>query len=426
MVATGKSKNRVYIGKKFQETCELPDLIGIQKESYESFLQSENLKKGLLPETGQGLEDVFESTFPISSQNNEMILNFESYKLDFENIKFSEIECKKKGRTFSVPLKAVISLELAETGEIREKEIFFGDLPLMTERGTFVINGAERVVVSQIHRSPGVIFAREKGVLSSRIIPYRGSWLEFEIDEKKKIIVTKIDRKKRILGTLFLRAIGYDTREKILNVFYKSKEVAVSEETKDIFPGLRLYKDVFATIDGEQRKVLRAGDAIQAHMVDELISMGVTSLMIIDMDKKNPDTLHDEAILNCFDIEDAKYTDAEAGYDEPTKETVLTQIFSVLMSGEMVSIERAERELPEMFFSSRRYNLGSVGRYKLIKKFSNDENEINTNKSTVLCQADIVNTMRFLIKVYDGEENVDDIDHLGNRRVRSVGELLQQ
>lgn len=426
MVATGKSKNRVYIGKKFQETCELPDLIRIQKESYESFLQSENLKKGLLPETGQGLEDVFESTFPISSQNNEMILNFESYKLDFENIKFSEIECKKKGRTFSVPLKAVISLELAETGEIREKEIFFGDLPLMTDRGTFVINGAERVVVSQIHRSPGVIFAREKGVLSSRIIPYRGSWLEFEIDEKKKIIVTKIDRKKRILGTLFLRAIGYDTREKILNVFYKSKEVAVSEETKDILPGLRLYKDVFATIDGEQRKVLRAGDAIQAHMVDELISMGVTSLMIIDMDKKNPDTLHDEAILNCFDIEDAKYTDAEAGYDEPTKETVLTQIFSVLMSGEMVSIERAERELPEMFFSSRRYNLGSVGRYKLIKKFSNDENEINTNKSTVLCQADIVNTMRFLIKVYDGEENVDDIDHLGNRRVRSVGELLQQ
>src|SRR5574344_2270538 len=149
------------------------------------------------------------------------------------------------------------------------------------------MKGAERVVVSQIHRSPGVIFAREKGVLSSRIIPYRGSWLEFEIDEKKKIIVTKIDRKKRILGTLFLRAIGYDTREKILNVFYKGKEVAVSEETKDILPGLRLYKDVFATIAGEQRKVLRAGDAIQAHMVDELISMGVTSLMIIDMDKKN-------------------------------------------------------------------------------------------------------------------------------------------
>ncbi len=426
MVATGKAKNRIYIGRKFEETCELPDLIGIQKDSYESFLQSEKVKQGLPVNPGQGLEDVFESTFPISSQNNDMTLNFESYQLDFENIKFSEIECKRKGRTYSVPLRARISLELAETGEIRETSIFFGDLPLMTERGTFIINGAERVVVSQIHRSPGVIFSHEKDILSSRIIPYRGSWLEFEIDEKRKIIVTKIDRKKRILGTLFLRAIGFNTREKILEQFYKGMEVAISEETKDTLAGLRLYKDVFAEVDGAQRKVLRAGDALQAHMIDELAALGVKSLWVIDMNKKNPDTLHNEVILNCFDIEDAKYTDADAGFDEPAKENVLTQIFSVLMSGEMVSIERAEKELPEMFFSSRRYDLGAVGRYKLIKKFSNDEHEIETNKSTVLCPADIVNTMRYLIKVYDGEESVDDIDHLGNRRVRSVGELLQQ
>ncbi|MGP1418574.1 MAG: DNA-directed RNA polymerase subunit beta, partial [Sphaerochaetaceae bacterium] len=166
MVATGKAKNRIYIGGKFEETCELPDLIGIQKDSYESFLQSEKVKQGLPVNPGQGLEDVFESTFPISSQNNDMTLNFESYQLDFENIKFSEIECKRKGRTYSVPLRARISLELAETGEIRETSIFFGDLPLMTERGTFIINGAERVVVSQIHRSPGVIFSHEKDILS--------------------------------------------------------------------------------------------------------------------------------------------------------------------------------------------------------------------------------------------------------------------
>ena len=427
MVATGKSKERIYIGGKFEDTCELPDLIGIQKDSYENFLQSGKIRRGEPVTSGQGLQEVFESTFPIKSQNEDMILRFGSYQLDFDNIKYSEIECKKKGRTYSVPLRARISLELADTGEIRETSIFFGELPLMTDRGTFIINGAERVVVSQIHRSPGVIFSREKGVLSSRIIPYRGSWLEFEIDEKKKIIVTKIDRKKRILGTLFLRAIGFDTREKILGQFYKGRKAAVSKDNASALAEQRLYKDVYATVeDGTVRKVLRAGDVIQVHMIDELIDLGVTEVELLDRDKNNPDTLHDEVLLNCFDIEDARYTNTEAGEDEPNKETVFSHIFSVLLNGELISLDRAEKELREMFFNSHRYDLGAVGRYKLIKKFSRDEHELENNKSTVLCEADIVNTMRYLIQVYDGEENLDDIDHLGNRRVRSVGELLQQ
>ena len=427
MVAKGKSITRTYIGSEFYEVSELPNLIGIQLDSYDRFLQLDRIKQGLEPDPAFGLEEVFQSTFPIESPNGEMRLVYGGYTIDFDNIKFSETECKKKGRSYSVPIKAVISLELPN-GELREKEIFFGDVPLMTDRGTFIINGAERVVVSQIHRSPGVIFSNEKDVYSSRIIPYRGSWLEFEIDEKKQLIFTKIDRKKRILGTLFLRAIGFDTREKIVEQFYQGRtyELVDDKDLKNSLVGAALYKDVYAIVDGEEKKVLRAGDKLHPHEIDELVALKVPAIEVIDL--RDEHSLHSEIILNCFDIEDAKYTRTEEGFDEPTKEDVLGPIFSVLMPGEMIAIERAEKDLPDMFFSSRRYDLGSVGRYKFNKKFGTGTDEEDENASTdltVLTPADIVNTMDFLIKVFIREENVDDIDHLGNRRVRSVGELLQ-
>ena len=214
MFAKNQSIKRQYIGKNIENFMELPNLIDIQLASYEKFLQSEKVRKGE-PLEEQGLEEAFRSSFPIDSPNGDMQLSYEYYTLDEDNIKFTEQECKQKGLTYAVPLKARINLIFQETGEIRQKDIYMGDIPLMTDRGTFIINGAERVVVSQIHRSPGVIFCHEKGVFSSRIIPYRGSWLEFEIDQKKELIFTKIDRKKKILGTTFLRALGYDTREKI-------------------------------------------------------------------------------------------------------------------------------------------------------------------------------------------------------------------
>ncbi|MGE4454889.1 MAG: DNA-directed RNA polymerase subunit beta [Sphaerochaeta sp.] len=425
MVANGKSITRTYIGSELHEVCELPNLIGVQLDSYERFLQLEGCLKGLAPDPSYGLEEVFQSTFPIDSPNGEMRLAYKGYTIDYENIKFSEMECKKKGRSYSVPIKVTISLEFSN-GEMREKEIFFGDIPLMTDRGTFIINGAERVVVSQIHRSPGVIFSNEKDVYSSRIIPYRGSWLEFEIDDKKHLIYTKIDRKKRILGTLFLRAIGLDTREKILEHFYAGEMVDLVDDPdfKSSLENRYLFKDVYATVDGESKKVLRAGDMLHAHEIDELLSLHVETVQLVNL--RGVDTLHSDMILNCFEIEDAKYT--REGYDEPTKEDVLSPIFSVLMPGEMIAIERAERDLPDMFFSSRRYDLGSVGRYKFNKKFgtgSDEEEEMASTDLTVLTPQDIVNTMAFLIKVFIREENVDDIDHLGNRRVRSVGELLQ-
>lgn len=425
MVANGKSITRTYIGSELHEVCELPNLIGVQLDSYERFLQLDRCLKGMAPDPSYGLEEVFQSTFPIDSPNGEMRLAYKGYTIDYDNIKFSEMECKKKGRSYSVPIKVTISLEFSN-GEMREKEIFFGDIPLMTDRGTFIINGAERVVVSQIHRSPGVIFSNEKDVYSSRIIQYRGSWLEFEIDDKKHLIYTKIDRKKRILGTLFLRAIGLDTREKILEHFYTSEMVDLVDDAdfKSSLENRYLYKDVYATVEGASKKVLRAGDMLHAHEIDELLELKVTTVELVNL--RGEGTLHSDIILNCFEIEDAKYT--REGYDEPTKEDVLSPIFSVLMPGEMIAIERAERDLPDMFFSSRRYDLGSVGRYKFNKKFgtgSEEEEKMASTDLTVLTPQDIVNTMGFLIKVFIREENVDDIDHLGNRRVRSVGELLQ-
>ena len=425
MVAKGKPINRTYIGADFEEVCELPDLIGIQKDSYENFLQSNRLKAGLPLDEKIGLEEVFRSIFPIDGPNGEMSLRYESYSLDFDKIKYSETECKKKGRTYSVPLRAVISLALTANDEIREKDIFLGDIPLMTDRGTFIVNGAERVVVSQIHRSPGVIFTTEKGVYSSRIIPYRGSWLEFEIDEKKKVICTKIDRKKRILGTLFLRAIGYDTREKIIAAFYAINSVDLNEGTKMSLDGMYLAKDIYVTgEDGEEHKILQAGTALDANYIEQMISFGVKKVDVVDMEAEN--SLHSPMILKCFEIEESKYTNSGVS-DEPTKDEVLSAIYSILMPGEMITTERGERELPEMFFSPRRYDLGAVGRYKLHKRFhAGDDNTGFDENLTVLTPEDIVNTMAFLIKVFIHEENIDDIDHLGNRRVRCVGELLQQ
>ena len=227
-----KKIKRTYIGSEFEEVMEIPSLIDIQTSSYERFLQRARLSSGE-PPLNLGLEEVFQSTFPIESPNEDMVLEYCGYTLDESALKFDEQECKHKGISYSAPIKAKINLVFLKTGEIRQKEIYMGDIPLMTERGTFIINGAERVVVSQIHRSPGVIFSHEKGIFSSRIIPYRGSWLEFEIDQKRELIYAKIDRKKRILATMFLRALGYDSREKIIDTFYKTKKVKITDSRED-------------------------------------------------------------------------------------------------------------------------------------------------------------------------------------------------
>jgi DNA-directed RNA polymerase subunit beta len=416
--------DRLTVGQQSKEVMDLPDLVGIQIASYERFLQREVMKTGE-PINEQGLEEVFQAIFPIESQSGDMRLEYDHYVLDEVNIKLTEAECKQKGHSFAIPIKARINLVFLETGEIRQKDIYMGDIPLMTDRGTFIINGAERVVVSQIHRSPGVIFSHEKGVYSSRIIPYRGSWLEFEIDQKKELVYAKIDRKKRILGTLFLRALGYDTREQILDLFYNRTTMKVDDkrETMEALNGQVLARAVHVTeenSDGEAstRKLYKAGEKIHPHDIDELVHSGVKEIEVIDM--TNPESLHSEIILNCFEREESKFTRDDADVDEPTKEDALSAVYAILLPGEPITIESAEKDFNSMFFTARRYDLGRVGRYKLNKKFDYED----PSDSHLLTKADIVNTMGFLIKVYIGEANVDDIDHLGNRRIRSVGELL--
>jgi len=418
MFDRSKTVIRKEVGRAPAPVMELPNLVDIQLSSYESFLQREKLRQGIKPDL-QGLEDVFQSIFPIESQNGDMRLEYDHYTLDEENIKFTENECKAKGHTFALPIKARIRLVFNETGEIRQKDIYIGDIPIMTDRGTFVINGAERVVVSQIHRSPGVIFSHEKGVFSSRIIPYRGSWLEFEIDQKKELVYAKIDRKKRILGSYFLRALGYETRESIISLFYASKEIRIKDDPKlrDSLDNLVLAEAVWIGAGDEARKLFRAGERLHPHFIDDLIHSGVNSIKVIDEDAQN--SLHSDIILNCFEREEAKFV-KEDGKDEPSREDALIQVYSVLNPNEMISVEQAEKDFNSMFFTSRRYDLGRVGRYKLNKKFD----YASPVEEHILTKEDIVNTMGFLIKVYIGEENVDDIDHLGNRRVRSVGELL--
>ncbi|AEE17710.1 DNA-directed RNA polymerase subunit beta [Treponema brennaborense] len=426
MFAKSRTINRQYIGKNIQNFMELPNLIDIQLSSYENFLQKEKLDNRE-PLAEQGLQEVFSSTFPIESPNGDMFLEYEYYELDEENIKFSELECKQKGLTYSVPLKARINLNFQQTGEIRQKDIYMGDIPLMTDRGTFIINGAERVVVSQIHRSPGVIFSHEKGIYSSRIIPYRGSWLEFEIDQKKELIYAKIDRKKRILGTIFLRALGYSTREEIIRCFYDTEKVVVgdSREEKEALVGKVLADAVYAVDaeSGENKKIFRAGEKLHPHNIDELLLHGIKELTVIRFakgDDENDTSLSSQMIINCFEREEIRFTKEGSGSDEPTKDDALSAVYSVLMPGEPITVDAAEKDLTTMFFSMRRYDLGRVGRYKLNKKFDYAE----PVEEHTLVKQDIIATMKFLIKVYSGVENIDDIDHLGNRRVRSVGELM--
>ena len=429
MFAKSRTINRQYFGKNIQNFMEIPNLIDIQLSSYESFLQKEKLDNNE-PLENKGLQEVFDSTFPIESPDGNMSLEYEFYKLEEENIKFTELQCKQKGLTYSVPLKARINLNFKDTGAILQKDIYMGDIPLMTDRGTFIVNGAERVVVSQIHRSPGVIFNHEKGVYSSRIIPYRGSWLEFEIDQKKDLIYAKIDRKKKILGTIFLRALGFSTREEIIDQFYETETVAVDAAKKEELVDKVLARAVKTkNEDGEEKVLLRAGSTLHMHEVDDLISQDVKEITIIlfdarkkkgNKDEHNP-SLDSRMIINCFEREDMKYTKEGASDEEPTLEDALTAVFSILKPGEPMAAEAAKNELEGMFFNIRHYDLGRVGRYKLNKKFDIYSEPVETH---TLVKSDIINTMKHLVKVYIGNEVLDDIDHLGNRRIRSVGELM--
>ena len=257
MGSNGKPLKRMDIGSELPEVCTLPNLIGIQTESYKKFLQLDRLEKGLEPDPSYGLEHIFRTVFPIKSPNDDMMVIYNGYTVDMDGIKYSESECKKKGRSYGVPVKAKVTLSL-RSGEMREKEIFFGDFPLMTDRGTFIINGAERVIVSQIVRSPGIVFKLGKRMDASSVFygtlyPYAGTKVEFaltrkneKIDTKKSGDVSSNQEKKRVnniiqvsigkkpfLVTFFLRVLGIDTRDKIVSAFYTSQKISTAEEGRN-------------------------------------------------------------------------------------------------------------------------------------------------------------------------------------------------
>ncbi|MCB1158732.1 MAG: DNA-directed RNA polymerase subunit beta, partial [Leptospiraceae bacterium] len=221
------ARKRVNFGK-ITNLDDLPNLIQIQKKSYDWFLQAD--VKDPTQRKNEGLEAVFIETFPIESPNNDIIMEYSHYQLG--ECKKNPQECKDTDSTYSIPLKAVIRLIIVDTHEIREQNVYMGDIPLMTEQGTFIINGAERVVVSQLHRSPGIFFSYDpvRGAFSARVIPYRGSWLEFEMDNKG-VLVAKIDRKKKFPATLLLKALNVSSNEDVLRIFYSSTKVRITGAT---------------------------------------------------------------------------------------------------------------------------------------------------------------------------------------------------
>lgn len=407
---------------KIKKSLEIPSLIQVQVESYDQFLQKD---VGEEKREASGLQSVFEESFPIESSNGDVVLEFVSYILG--EPKNSVWDCKTNGTSFSAPLKAVIRLIAMETGEVREQEVYMGDLPYMTETGTFIINGAERVVVNQLHRSPGIfIFYDEvKNLYSARIIPdHKGSWLEFEMDTKG-LLVARIDRRKKFPFTLLVKALGYNSNEEVFRLFYKSKPLTVKGATmKNLMKhvGARTMADVVHPETGEV--IIEAGGALNEDNLDILKDAKINEIDIFADEEMVDDTLlirslekdgvnsTDEALVEFLKIQRPLEYTAEHGDPEKRER----------------NLERARAELERLFFDPKTYNMGAVGRYKVNAKFDHINDKEFTSKVTerTLRPIDIIETLKYLVNVINEVPGyqADDIDHLGNRRVRTVGELL--
>jgi len=406
---TVQNKKKVVNLGKITDIDTIPDLIEIQFRSYDWFLQRE-LDPG--KRLSQGLESVFQETFPIESPNEDMVLEYVSYS--FGEGKWDEEECKNRGVTFSLPLKSVIRLINKHTGEVREQVVYMGDIPVMTSNGTFIINGAERVVVSQLHRSPGIFFFydREKRVHSARVIPYRGSWLELEMDSKG-LLVCRIDRKKKFPATLLPKAMGATSNEEVLRMFYPTEKVkiagATARELKKVI-GRRLAANI---INPETEEVLMfAGEKVNEDNIDILKELKIKQLELLVFHGGRDDVV----IINCLEKDGAD-----------THEQALHKFHSIMKPGEPFNPDNARAELNRLFFSEKSYDLGSVGRYKINNKFSyHSPREFTGVEDRALRHVDIIETLKYFVNLVNEvpEYHYDDIDHLGNRRVRSVGELL--
>lgn len=390
------------------EIIDLPNLIEVQIKSYQQFLQADRLPH---ERVNQGLEEVFTEVFPIKSYDEKIILEYLSYNLGVP--KYTPEECVRRGITYNVPLK--VKFRLTDETGIKEEEVYMGTLPIMTEHGTFVINGAERVIVSQLHRSPGISFEQEKHpkgniIYSFRIIPYRGSWLEtsFDSNDLVYIYIDKKKRRRKILATSFIRTLGYSTDADILEEFFTTRKVKVKSD-KDFtkIVGKILAEDV---VD-EQTGVVygKASEKLTTAMLKRIFDADISMIKIADdADESSP-------IIKML----AKDT-------TDSYESALKDFYRKIRPGEPSTLSNARSAMMRLFFDPRRYNLGKVGRYKLNSKLGLEINDEILNELT-LRKEDIVEALKYLIRLKKGDEgaHVDDIDHLSNRRVRSVGELVQ-
>ena len=391
---------------KFQESIDMPNLIEIQQNSYDAFLQ-----KDTPPDRrkNEGLQKVFTEIFPIKSYDGTISLDFVSFSIGVP--KYDVVESQQRGLTYSGSLR--VKFRLHENEEVREEVVYLGNLPLMTDMGTFVINGAERVIVNQLHRSPGICFEktlhpRGTTLYSFRIIPYRGSWLEvqFDIRDMLYLYVDRRRRRRKVLITTFLRALGYSSDEEILKLFFDVQDFDLENIKKtDELEGLYLASDVVIAETGAS--LAGAGSHIDEDMVKNFSAAGIKTIKILK------DVPKESAIIKMIQKDTSN-----------SQDSALKEIYRKLRPGDPPTVANSKALIKRLFFDERRYNLGKIGRYKLNLKLDREvtpeELEITTLKTE-----DIVDATKYLINLKETRGKRDDIDHLGSRRVRSVGELLQ-
>jgi DNA-directed RNA polymerase subunit beta len=402
---------------------EYPDFLDIQVKSFQDFFQLETNPDNRINE---GLYKVFSENFPITDARNNFVLEFLDYFIDPP--RYSIVECNERGLTYSVPLKAKLKLYCTdpehEDFETIIQDVYLGMIPYMTPKGTFIVNGAERVIVSQLHRSPGVFFGQHKHangttLYSARIIPFKGSWIEFTTDINN-VMYAYIDRKKKLPVTTLLRAIGYETDKDILEIFNLADEIKVSKAGLKRVIGRRLAarvvrswiedfvdEDTGEVVSIERTEVIidRETELESAH-IEQIMESGVKTILL----HRDETTATDFSIIFNTLQKDTANSEKEA----------VEFIYRQLRNAEPPDEETARGIIDKLFFSDKRYDLGEVGRYRINKKLG-----LSVDSNTkVLTKEDIIDILKYLIELVNSKTDVDDIDHLSNRRVRTVGEQL--
>ena len=394
--------------EKTKSEIEFPDLLSVQVDAFQSFIQE------TIPEDERlniGLEEVFRNVFPIEDSHKNYILEFKSYFLGLA--KYTPEECMDRGLTYSVPLKCRLVLHITNEDDRSkydqsiEQEVYFGNIPNMTNKGTFVINGAERVIVSQLQRSPGVFFDQSihpngTKLFQARIIPFRGSWVDFTTDIND-CIFSIIDRRRKFPVTMLLRALGYSTNADIFRAFNCIEEVKINSKNISRSIGSTVIEDIINQETGEI--FMEGGSELTQDHIDSLKKAKIKSIEIVNQNKD----FHSMMLLNTMIKDPSKNT-----------EEALSIVYQLLRSGEPPNLETAQKFIERIFFNPKKYDLGEVGRYRLNQQFGL---KIPV-EDTVLTMDDIIQVVNFLVDMRKGERGSDDIDHLGNRRVKSIGEQL--